>query len=151
MIGVGVGQQDFSDVLGLYALRGETFNQASPRIRTKELARAGIHQNFVSGDRNQERVDGDLGRVGLEILREQRINVLRRCPAQQRMQILRDGPVRKRGDHNVADLNAVTARRLFHDVLRRFSRRLKRGVKKQGAGNQRGQSKFFYGKHTSLL
>lgn len=38
VIGVGVGQQDFSNVLGFNPLRGEAFNQASTRIRTKELA-----------------------------------------------------------------------------------------------------------------
>ena len=131
MIGVGVGQQDFSDVLGFYSLRGEAFNQTSAGIRTKELARAGIHQDFMSGYRNQKRVDGDLSWVGLEIFCEQRINVLRRCPAQQLVQILRDGPVGKRGDKHVADLHAVTARRLFNDVLRRFSRGLERRVEKQ--------------------
>ena len=47
----------------------------------------------MSGHRNQERVNGYLRRVGLEIFREQRINFLRRCPAQQLVQILRDGPV----------------------------------------------------------
>ena len=52
----------------------------------------------MSGYRNQERVDGDLSRVGLDVFREQRINVLRRSPAQQLVQILRDGPVGKRGD-----------------------------------------------------
>ena len=131
VIGVGVGQQDFSNVLGFNPLRGEAFNQASTRIRTKELARAGIHQNFMSGDRNQERVNGDLGRVGLDIFREQRINLLRRCPAQQLMQILRDGPVGKRRDNDIADLHAVTARRLFNDVLGRFCRSLQHRVEKQ--------------------
>ncbi len=56
---------------------------------------------------------------------------LRRCPAQQLVQILRDGPVRKRGDQNVADLNAVSARRLFNDVLSVSADAAAQGKKKQ--------------------
>ena len=63
----------------------------------------------MSGHRNQERVNGHFRRVGLEIFREQRIDFLRRCPAQQLVQILRDGPVGKRGDTHVADLHAERA------------------------------------------
>ena len=67
MIGVRVGDQDIGDVLRPDTLRRQAFNQPPAFARAKELTGTGIHQNFVAGHSDIERVNRCFHRIGLEV------------------------------------------------------------------------------------
>ena len=67
VIGVSMGDQNIGNIFGFDALGRQALNQPPPFAGAKQLTRTGIHQNFVAGDGDIERVNRRFHRIGLEV------------------------------------------------------------------------------------